>query len=199
METLFGIAILLMSIIVHEVAHGYAALWQGDGTAKYAGRLTLNPLVHIDPIGSLLIPFISYQFGGFIFGWAKPVPYNPYNVRNGKWSEALIALAGPFSNILIAFIFSLCIRFSTPLGLSDAFLSICASAVFLNLLLAIFNLVPIPPLDGSKVLFAGLSWNSPIRRFLETYGFFLVFFFVFFAFGLISPIVYFFFRLFTGI
>ena len=198
MEIIFSIAILILSIIVHEVAHGYAALWQGDRTAEYQGRLTLNPLVHMDPVGSVLIPLISYNLGGFIFGWAKPVPYNPYNVRNGKVSEALIAAAGPFSNFCLALIFGTLIRFGGNLGLSTAFLSIAALTVFINLTLGIFNLVPIPPLDGSKILFAGLSWDSPIRQFLERYGFFLVFFFAFFLFEYLRPFLNFLFTLFTG-
>lgn len=199
MEILFGIAILLMSIVVHEVSHGYAALWQGDKTAQYQGRLTLNPLVHIDPIGSILVPLISFQLGGFIFGWAKPVPYNPYNVKNGRVSEALIAAAGPASNFLIAVVFGLLIRFSPVLGLPASFISICATAVFINLILAVFNLIPVPPLDGSKILYAGVSWDSPVRQFLEKYGLFLVLFVVLYASGFIRPIALWFFSLITGL
>jgi Zn-dependent protease len=197
MEIVFSIVILILSVIVHEVAHGYAALWQGDRTAQYQGRLTLNPLVHLDPIGSVLIPLISYQFG-FIFGWAKPVPYNPYNVRNGRVSEALIAAAGPLSNFFLAFVFGLVIRSSDILGLSPAFVSIASLAVFINVILALFNLIPIPPLDGSKILFAWLSWDSPVRQFLERYGFALVLVFVFFFFDFVRPIASALFLLFTG-
>src|SRR5687768_676502 len=110
MEIIFGIAVLILSIIVHEVAHGVAADRLGDPTARYAGRLTLNPISHIDPVGSIVLPLITYFSGGFIFGWAKPVPYNPYNLRNGTWGEALVALAGPTSNIALALVFGLLIR-----------------------------------------------------------------------------------------
>jgi Zn-dependent protease len=199
MEIFFSIAILILSIIIHEVAHGYAALWQGDRTAEYQGRLTLNPAVHIDPVGSILVPFISYSLGGFIFGWAKPVPYNLYNLRNGKVSEALVAAAGPISNLLLAGIFGTLIRFSGALGLPDAFISIAALTVFINIILAVFNLVPIPPLDGSKILFAWLSWDSQIKQFLEKYGFFLVLFFALFLFKYIRPLTDALFSLFTGI
>src|SRR3989344_7970469 len=99
-----------MSVVVHEVAHGYTASLLGDQTARYEGRLTLNPLKHLDPFGSFILPFLSYTLGGFIFGWAKPVPYNPYNLKPGRWSEAKVAIAGPASNILLAVLFSLFLR-----------------------------------------------------------------------------------------
>src|SRR5262245_29317731 len=110
MDFLFIIIILIMSVVVHEVSHGFAALALGDPTAKYAGRLTLNPFYHLDPIGSVLVPILGYLSGGIIIGWAKPVPFNPYNLRDARWGEALVALAGPVSNIILAIIFSLIIR-----------------------------------------------------------------------------------------
>src|SRR3990167_11078259 len=103
-EFIFQIAILIMSVVIHEVSHGYAASFLGDQTAKYQGRLTLNPLKHLDFVGSFLVPAFSYFLGGFIFGWAKPVPYNPYNLRPGRWSEAMVAATGPLSNITLAVI-----------------------------------------------------------------------------------------------
>ena len=112
MDFVFIIAILIMSVVIHEVSHGYAALALGDSTAKYQGRLTLNPLAHLDPVGSFLVPLIGYFFGGFIIGWARPVPFNPYNLRDQKWGEAIVAIAGPISNILLAVIFGLFIRFA---------------------------------------------------------------------------------------
>ena len=153
-----GIAIiiaLIISIIIHEMAHGYAANWLGDPTAKLAGRLSPNPLVHIDPVGSILIPAVLFlSSAGFLFGWAKPVPYNPYNLKNQKWGEALVAAAGPLVNILLAVIFSLLIRSAGTLGLSPSFVDLASFIVYINILLAFFNMIPIPPLDGSKMLLA---------------------------------------------
>jgi len=150
-DIIFLIAILVVSVILHEVSHGYAANWLGDPTAKLSGRLTLNPVSHIDPMGSIILPAILVLSGSsFLFGWAKPVPYNPYNLqRGGRWAEALVALAGPAANIVIASVFGLLIRFSV---LPSSVVSLALTIVFVNILLAIFNLIPIPPLDGSKVL-----------------------------------------------
>lgn len=160
MEFLIGIVIVILSIILHEIAHGFVANWLGDPTARYAGRLTLNPLPHIDPVGSVLIPGILALTGSsFLIGWAKPVPYNPYNLRNQRWGEAMVGAAGPLTNVLIALIFGLILRFSGSLGLSGAFLGICVTVVYANLVLAIYNLIPIPPLDGSKVLRSILPSN----------------------------------------
>ena len=143
--TLLSIVILIISVILHEVAHGYMADWLGDPTARLAGRLSLNPLKHIDPIGSILVPIVT-SFAGFTFGWAKPVPYNPYNiVHNRRRAELLIALAGPASNLLIALIFGTLIRFGLMYELFGYI-------VIINIVLAIFNLIPLPPLDGSKIL-----------------------------------------------
>ncbi len=190
-----------MSVVVHEVSHGYAALALGDPTAKYQGRLTLNPLNHLDPIGSFLVPLLGYFAGGFIIGWAKPVPFNPYNLRNAKWGEALVAIAGPLSNISLAFIFGLLIRFGSNLIiLNQAFLSLASFVVIINITLAIFNLVPIPPLDGSKILFALLPYKwQGIRESFEKYGLILVFIFIFFLWQIMSPVVHYFFSLFTGL
>ncbi|HEY5383191.1 MAG TPA: site-2 protease family protein [Candidatus Paceibacterota bacterium] len=148
--------ILIVSIILHEVAHGYMANYLGDPTARLAGRLTLNPLPHIDPIGSILLPGLllfsqSVTHFPLFIGYAKPVPINPHYLT-GKYDEALTAFAGPGTNILLALIFGLAIRFiggpETPL--IDAF----AAITYINMLLALFNLIPIPPLDGSRVLAA---------------------------------------------
>src|SRR5574343_2011521 len=116
MEFLFLIIVLIMSVVIHEVSHGYAALALGDPTAKYQGRLTLNPLVHLELLGSVIVPLIGYLAGGFIVGWAKPVPFNPYNLRNQKWGEALVAVAGPLSNISLAIIFGMFLRFAPQFG-----------------------------------------------------------------------------------
>lgn len=147
-----GVAVVIFSIILHEVAHGYMAELLGDHTAKYAGRLTLNPIPHIDPVGSVLLPGILALTGSsFMIGWAKPVPYNPYNLRNQRWGEALVAFAGPATNIFIAVAIGLSLRFFGN-SFSQILFNVAVMAVFSNLSLAILNLIPIPPLDGSKVL-----------------------------------------------
>lgn len=150
---IFSFLVLVMSIVIHEVSHGLAAMSQGDLTAKYQGRLTLNPLKHIDPFGSVILPLLFVLSGSnMVFGWAKPVPYNPYNLKNGRWSELWVALAGPLSNICIALIFGLVLRFFGD-SLPAATIQILSMVSLINLVLAIFNLVPLPPLDGSKILF----------------------------------------------
>lgn len=155
MEILFFLGILIASVVLHEVAHGYMANWLGDPTARLQGRLTLNPLSHIDPVGSVLLPgllLLTQPLTGFPFliGYAKPVPYNPYNLH-GRYDEALVAGAGPATNILLAIIFGLAIRFGAG-SIDPALLTAFATITYLNMLLALFNLIPVPPLDGSKVL-----------------------------------------------
>ena len=187
---IFSIIILIFSAIIHEVSHGYAAYLQGDNTAQRAGRLTLNPFKHLEWFGSFILPVISFWLGGFIIGWAKPVPYNPYNLRNQRWGEALVAFAGPFINICIALVFGLSIRFGLVSGLGNAFVSIFSTIVFINLILATFNLVPIPPLDGSKILFSFFP-NSlhQIRRFMERHSLLILIIFIFFIWQFILPLV----------
>lgn len=149
---IFQIAVLLLSVIVHEVAHGLMALHLGDTTAKDAGRLTLNPIRHIDPIGSILVPIITYMTGGFLFGWAKPVPYNPRALyKDYIYGPLKVALVGPLSNFGLALIFGTIIRFAGGF-FSPLMVELLFSIVLLNCVLFIFNLIPIPPLDGSKIL-----------------------------------------------
>lgn len=199
---IFQLIILLFSVMIHEVSHGYVAEHLGDPTARLAGRLTFNPLKHLDFFGSLLLPLLLLFTAGFAFGWAKPVPYNPYNLKNPIAGGAKIAIAGPISNLAIALFFGILMRVFAAAGLLSGFLVILFSIiVYLNVLLAIFNLVPIPPLDGSKVLFALMPKTESALQFftmLERYGIFLVFLFVFFGFGLILPIIDLLFVLFTG-
>lgn len=197
---IFSILVLIFSVIVHEVSHGYAAYFLGDNTAKYAGRLNLNPLNHLEWFGSIILPTISYLTGGIIIGWAKPVPFNPYNLRNQKWGEAMVAIAGPLSNIAIALFFGLLIRFGVAIKFGDAFLYISSMIVLINLVLATFNLVPIPPLDGSKIIFSLLPYDMQyIRDFLEKNQLFLILIFIFFLWQFISPVVSLEFRLITGL
>lgn len=159
---IIGITLVILSIIFHEVAHGYVANMLGDPTARLSGRLTLNPIPHIDPVGSILIPGILALSGTpFLIGWAKPVPYNPYNLRYGKWGEALVAGAGPATNVGIAVLFSLLLRFIGPTA-NPLLLQVALLVVFANLVLAIINLIPIPPLDGSKILRAVLPYRAAL-------------------------------------
>ena len=147
------IVILIISVVIHEMAHGYAADWLGDPTARLQGRLSPNPLVHLDPLMSVIVPaLLVLSPAPFVFGAAKPVPYNPYNFTNQKWGEAIVAAAGPASNIVLALIFAVVVRFADVLALSESFVQLSLIAIFINLLLALFNLMPIPPLDGSKIL-----------------------------------------------
>ncbi|MEZ4103986.1 MAG: site-2 protease family protein [Candidatus Paceibacterota bacterium] len=153
---IFDIALLvalIISVILHEMAHGYAANWLGDPTARLQGRLSANPLVHIDPLMSVIIPaLLVFSQADFIFGAAKPVPYNPYNFINQKWGEAIVAAAGPLANIVIAVIFAVLVRMADVLSLSDTFVYLSVWIIVMNIFLAFFNLVPLPPLDGSKIL-----------------------------------------------
>lgn len=209
MEDVFVIIALILSIVLHEVAHGYAANWLGDPTARLQGRLSGNPLVHIDPLGSVIVPaLLFFSNAGLLFGWAKPVPYNPYNLRNRRWGEAMVAAAGPAVNILLALIFALLIRSASVLGLSDSVVSFAGTIVYLNLLLAFFNMIPIPPLDGSKILMAFLPFQAQqkyreLTRFVERYGIFMTFAFIFIfiriIWGPFSDLIGFVFEIFTGL
>ncbi len=201
---IFQLSVLLMSVIIHEVSHGVVALWQGDPTARFMGRLTLNPIKHLDMWGSFLVPLGLFVFSGgnFLFGWAKPVPYNPYNLRNKKWGAAMVGAAGPLSNFILAIVFGVALRFfpeySTVPFVQNLF-QVFLIIVMLNILLGVFNLVPIPPLDGSKLLFSILPPHMEhVKLFLERYGFVLLLFFIFFAFQAISPVIDSLFRLITG-
>lgn len=164
MQVIFTIIVLVMSVVIHEVSHGYAAYLLGDQTARLAGRLTLNPIKHLDPVGSILVPGILAYFGGFIIGWAKPVPYNPDNLSTKRWGPAIVALAGPGANIVLMIIFSLVLRLGLVGGwLNLAAVSLISFIVLINLALAIFNLLPVPPLDGSKIILAIFSPYSARR------------------------------------
>lgn len=193
----FFFIIIIFSAVIHEYAHGWMADRLGDPTARLSGRLTINPLAHIDPFGTFLLPASLYLIsnGRFLFAYAKPVPVNPFNLRNMRYGSAIVAFAGPASNIFIAVVFGLIVRFIEPGQFSD-FLSIIVLA---NLLLAVFNLVPIPPLDGSKVLFSVLpSQFNDFKVYLEAYGWVLLLFFAIFFFGLIIPVINFLFEIITG-
>lgn len=174
MLTLFQIIVLIFSAVIHEYLHGYMAHYLGDNTAKNAGRLTINPLAHLEWFGSFILPLLLVISGSpFVVGWAKPVPYNPYNLRDRKFGDAKVALAGPLGNILIAVFFGLLLRFMPAFSLT--FSGLLGIIVYINLLLAVFNLLPVPPLDGSKIL--ALVLPAHLReRYLrsENVGFILV-------------------------
>jgi Zn-dependent protease len=167
------IVALIISVVIHEMAHAHAANWLGDPTARLQGRLSPNPLVHLDPLMSVIIPGLLIMSGSeILFGAAKPVPYNPYNFTNQKWGEAIVAAAGPASNLAIAVIFAGLVRFADTLSLSATFVELSFSIILLNIFLAFFNLVPIPPLDGSKILprllpFSLAMQYEQFRRYFE--------------------------------
>ena len=148
-DTVFLVIVIIFSAVIHEVMHGVAADRLGDPTARYAGRLTLNPISHLDPFGSVILPLVlAFSGSSFFFAWAKPVPYNPFNLRPGRFSEAIVAGAGPLSNIVIALITGIIIR----TGLLAPANNVLFLIVVVNVMLCIFNLIPVPPLDGSKIL-----------------------------------------------
>lgn len=201
MDTLtfiFQIIILIMSVVIHELSHGYVAELLGDPTPCLQGRLTLNPLKHLDLFGSFIVPILT-SFAGFTFGWAKPVQWNPYNVANKRLGEAMISIAGPSSNLLIAVIFGLIIRFFGH-SLSHSFIEISAYIILINIVLAVFNMIPLPPLDGSKILFSILPQSKVgFRETLERYSFFFFLILVFFLWRFVEPIVPYIFKLITGL
>ncbi|MFH1780488.1 MAG: site-2 protease family protein [Candidatus Nealsonbacteria bacterium] len=173
---IFSLIVLLFSVIMHEVAHGSMALHLGDSTAKYAGRLTLNPLKHIDLFGTIILPcLLVLMRSPFVIGWAKPVLVNPYNFRDQKWGALKVSIAGPAANFALAAIFVLLIRL---IPLPSTLILFFSVIVFYNLLLGLFNLVPIPPLDGSHVLFSFLPDRlNRFKLFLHQYGLFILMFF----------------------
>jgi len=171
---------VLFAITAHEVAHGWVALKLGDRTAQMMGRLTLNPLKHIDPIGTLLVPGLLLVFGGFVFGWAKPVPITYENLRKPKSDMAWVALAGPMSNLIMAAIWALVAKLAlvalqSGIALGEPMLYMGVAGVLINTMLMVLNLLPLPPLDGGRILVSvlpgPLAWQ--VGR-LEPYGFFIL-------------------------
>jgi len=198
MDKIFLIIVLVLSAVFHEYMHGFAAYKLGDPTAKNAGRLTFNPIKHLDLFGSIIVPLMLIVSGAsFLFAWAKPVPYNPYNLSDRKYGDAKVAAAGPLANLALALIFALIWRFMP--FVSIAFSGFIAMIIYINLILMVFNLIPIPPLDGSKILSAFLSPDARHKYLsLERYGLLFVLFFVFFFGNLMIVPVEFLFRLLAG-
>jgi Zn-dependent protease len=231
----FYILILVYTIIAHEVAHGFVALWLGDLTAKYSDRLNFNPIKHVDPIGSIVVPLVMLVTSQFryAFGWAKPVPYNPYNLRNQKWGPALVALGGPGSNIAIALLAVIIAKLLPVMtsfkkdiivsflnvvygdgNFSDRWFSLAhvmqgsiakiifgllVIVIFWNVILAFFNLIPFPPLDGSKLLFAIIPVRPEVMMMFEQYGFMLLLVFIFLFSTPIQLFLFFMLKLFLGL
>ena len=187
---IFQIIVVLFSIVIHEVSHGLMAYSLGDATAKDAGRLTLNPLPHLDLFGSILLPFLTYSLGGFIFGYAKPVPYNPLYLRDQRFGPAKVGFAGPLSNILIALIFGLILRFLPTFLQATILPELFSFIVLINLVLAVFNLLPVPPLDGHWLLLSIIPDRLySFRNFYLRYGLVLFVLVLFFILPLIFPFV----------
>lgn len=192
---IFQLSVLLFSVMIHEVSHGLMALRLGDPTAKNAGRLTLNPMKHLDPFGSIILPIMLFVLssGTFVLGWAKPVPYNPLFLKNPKRGAGLIAAVGPISNVIVAIVFGLLLRLIVPFAeipIITNLVILLNIVVFINVLLAIFNMVPLPPLDGSGILFSLLPNRFvEIQRFLNRYGFWILILFLFFGFQFLFPII----------
>ena len=167
---------VLFAITVHETAHGWMALQLGDKTAMMLGRLTLNPIKHIDPLGTILIPGLMYMMAGFMFGWAKPVPVTWQNLRQPKRDMIYVAAAGPFANLIMAIIWALTIRIGLALGDSgQALVFMGVAGIFINTILMVLNLLPLPPLDGGRVM-TGLLPGPLAYKFsrIEPYGFFIL-------------------------
>lgn len=205
MEILIFLLILILSVMAHEISHGMMADYLGDPTARLMGRLSLNPIKHIDLMGSIIVPgLLIIMQTPFLIGWAKPVPVNPLNFKDQRYGEAKVSFAGPGANLVIALTFGLAIRITILIGASSTFavnlLDLFQIIVWINLLLAVFNLIPIPPLDGSHILFTFLpkGWEK-VKIFMERYSLILLLFFILFLFKLIVPVVSFLFQSITGI
>ena len=205
METLllpiFQIVVLLYSVVIHEVSHGLMADSLGDPTARNLGRLSLNPLKHLDMFGSVILPLLLFLVRSpFIVGYAKPVPYVPENLRDRKYGPAKVAIAGPASNLVLAFLFGMTLRFLPDIFTSPLVPQLLSFIIVLNLVLAIFNLFPIPPLDGHWLLMTFLPRRFiRFRRFLYQYSLILLIIFLIYIFPLIFPLVGLVYELLTGL
>ncbi len=175
MNFILTLAIFFIAVIIHEYAHGWTAWKLGDPTAKMAGRLTFNPLVHVDPIGTILLPLILFvTHSPVVFGWAKPVPVDFRSLHNPKRDMIWVGLAGPMANILLAIALSFILRLAALTG-GMLFTSFISSAIIINLVLAVFNILPIPPLDGSRVLMGLLPRELALQYArVEPYGFIII-------------------------
>jgi Zn-dependent protease len=200
---IFSAIVLIFSVVIHEVAHGAVANSLGDPTAKFAGRLTLNPLKHLDWMGSFFVPLTLLVLGSpILFGWAKPVPINPFNFRDQKYGQVKVALAGVAANFALALVFGTILRFWPEISnpLSTGFYALAQEVVVINLILAVFNLIPIPPLDGSHVLFTFLpASQEDFKIFLQRYGFIFLLVVIYFLSPIMDPVLQFLYRLIVGV
>ena len=197
---LFLYVIIVFSAVFHEYAHALVAYRLGDTTAKDQGRLTLNPLAHIDPFGTVIVPLLLLLSSGIFLGWAKPVPYNPQNLGDKRYGSLKVGIAGPCANLIIAVALGLLVRLAPFIPgiftiISPIVLDFLGLIVYINIFLALFNLLPLPPLDGSKV-FADLF--PRLARSFMNFGFFGIFFALFFSFWVLPPIANFFFWVIVG-
>lgn len=193
---IFQILAVLFSIVLHELSHGVVANSLGDPTAKRLGRITLNPIKHLDIFGSVILPIALYIFsqGAFVFGYAKPVPYNPLNLRDQRYGAAKVAAAGPSTNLAIAFLCGLVLRLFKDSG-SLMFLDMLSFIVLINIMLAVFNLMPVPPLDGHWL---ALTFFPGIARIFRQFGIFLFILFLIFVLPFVSQLAFYIFRLIVG-
>jgi len=190
LTSLILFVIFIYSVVLHEVAHGFTARSLGDTTAERLGRLTLNPIKHLDMVGSILLPLLLYVIRSpFVFGYAKPVPYDPTKLRDRTWGPTKVALAGPGTNIALALILSVLVRVVTPFA-PELALALLFNAVFINLVLALFNLMPVPPLDGHWLLMAILPpGTTSLKLALYRYQWLFLILIMFFVFPLVVPAI----------
>ena len=196
----FYIIVILYSVTIHEVSHGLMANSLGDSTAKNLGRLSLNPLKHLDPFGSVLLPFFLYITTGFAFGYAKPVPYNPNNLNDKKYGPVKVAIAGPLSNLVLALLFGFSLRFMPDVFSTSLVPELFSRIVLMNLVLAVFNMFPVPPLDGHWLLMTFLPARfNALKVYMYKNSFFIFPIFLIIFMFYVSPLIYWLFRLITGI
>ena len=196
---IFYIVVILYSVTIHEVSHGLMANSLGDPTAKNLGRLTLNPIKHLDLFGSVILPFVLFVTTGFAFGYAKPVPYNPHNLNDRKYGPVKVAMAGPTSNFVLALLFGLILRFMPDVFTTSLVPELFSRIVMINLVLGVFNMFPIPPLDGHWLL---MTFLPPRLDALKVYIYknsfilFPIFLIIFMLF--VSPVIFWLYKLITG-
>jgi len=200
LHLIFIYIVIVLSAVIHEYAHGFVAYQLGDSTAKDSGRLTINPIAHIDPMGTVLVPLLFMTLSGVFIGWAKPVPYNPLNLRDKRYGSLKVAIAGPASNFLIALVLGGIMRLVLagvlPFVASQQFIDLVGLVVFVNIFLALFNLIPLPPLDGSKVL---ADLVPSLARGLYQIGFIGLFLALLLAFYVLGPVAQMLFTIITGV
>ncbi len=197
--SIFQIVVLIYSVVLHELSHGYMARSMGDQTAERMGRLTLNPLSHLDMFGSVILPIITQLAGGFMFGYAKPVPYDPNALDDRHYGPAKVALAGPAVNLVLAVLAGIVIRIAISSGVTGMLIALLGYVVWINIVLAFFNLIPIPPLDGHWLLMTFLPARfTALKVALYRYQWMLLAITIFFIFPALSPVMAGLFTLLTG-